>query len=66
MQYVESDRWAGNGVRSGAGGLVTAAEIREFAPGLEACGHLLAQVMAQAMAGERPDVALDAFAPGRF
>ena len=40
MQYVESDRWAGNGVRSGAGGLVTAAEIREFAPGLDACGHL--------------------------
>jgi glycine oxidase len=25
-----------------------------------------AQVMAQVMAGERPDVALDAFAPGRF
>ncbi len=40
MQYVESDQWAGNGVRSGAGGLVTPEELAEFAPGLDACGQL--------------------------
>jgi glycine oxidase len=40
MQYVESDHWAANGARSGAGALVTAAEMEEFAPGLEANGHI--------------------------
>ncbi len=40
MQYVEADRWAANGGRSGAGGLVTADEMAEFAPGLDANGHI--------------------------
>lgn len=39
MQYVAVERWAENGARSGAGGLVTAAELEEFAPGLDASGH---------------------------
>jgi glycine oxidase len=40
MQYVDPDRWAGNGARSGAGGLVTADEMAEFAPGLDSNGHI--------------------------
>jgi glycine oxidase len=40
MQHVVADRWVENGSRTGAGGLVTAEEIAEFAPGLDACGHI--------------------------
>jgi glycine oxidase len=40
MQYVAPDHWAANSTRSGAGALVTAAELTEFAPGLDTCGHI--------------------------
>jgi glycine oxidase len=40
MQYVAAERWAGNWNRSGVGDLVTAADIAEFAPGLDANGHI--------------------------
>ena len=40
MQYVDPDHWAANGTRSGAGGLVTAEELEEFAPALDASGHI--------------------------
>jgi glycine oxidase len=40
MQYVEPDHWVTNGSRTGAGALVTADELAEFAPGLDACGHI--------------------------
>jgi glycine oxidase len=40
MQYVAAERWAENGTRNGAGALVTAAAMAEFAPGLEANGHI--------------------------
>ena len=40
MQYVAANRWVENASRSGVGGLVTAAEMAEFAPGLDACGHI--------------------------
>jgi glycine oxidase len=40
MQHVVTDRWAENGTRNGVGGLVTAAEFEEFAPGLDAYGHV--------------------------
>jgi glycine oxidase len=39
MQYVVNDRWAENGTRTGAGALVTAEELAEFAPALDANGH---------------------------
>jgi glycine oxidase len=40
MQYVDPGHWATNGTRSGVGGLVTAAEMAEFAPGLTPNGHV--------------------------
>jgi glycine oxidase len=40
MQYVAADHWAENGTRTGAGALVTVSEIAEFAPGLDANGHI--------------------------
>jgi glycine oxidase len=40
MQYVVTDRWMENGTRTGAGDLVTAADIAEFAPGLDVNGHI--------------------------
>jgi glycine oxidase len=40
MQYVDPGHWAANGTRSGAGGLVTAEEFAEFAPGLTPNGHV--------------------------
>jgi glycine oxidase len=40
MQYVDSSQWVANGTRSGAGALVTAEELAEFAPGLEVNGHI--------------------------
>jgi glycine oxidase len=40
MQHVAPEHWMENGTRSGVGELVTAADIAEFAPGLDANGHI--------------------------
>lgn len=40
MQYVAAERWVENGTRSGVGTLVTAADLAEFAPGLDTQGHI--------------------------
>jgi glycine oxidase len=40
MQHVAADHWITNGSRIGAGALVTADELAEFAPGLDANGFI--------------------------
>jgi glycine oxidase len=39
MQFVAVEHWAENGTRTGAGSLVNAEDLAEFAPGLDANGH---------------------------
>lgn len=39
MQHVAVERWAENGQRNGAGSVVTAGDVRDFAPALEVNGY---------------------------